>query len=78
METTKWLSRILAFWLLGNVLFITVWDIVILALGYEQWTVSHYVYVTLSSRPWLYFLIGLGVGHLLAPLTIAAANNGAH
>lgn len=76
MLPPRLIGTVLGWWLVGNILFISAWDIVIIALGYDRATVSYFLYNTLHSRPALWFLVGVGVGHLLAPLVLAS--NGGH
>lgn len=74
MTPPRMISQVLVWWLAGNILFVSVWDIVLLAFGQETATVSYFLYDTMNRHPRLWFFVGIAVGHLIVPLTIAAAN----
>ncbi len=63
-------SRLLTLWLIGNILFITCWDLALIVLDQGIPTVSYFLYHFGLNRPLIWFVLGLCIGHLMIPLHV--------
>lgn len=71
-------SAILAAWLVATVLFILAWDVACIFVFPDQLTVSRYLWEWGHRYPLLYFLLGVGIGHILLPLLVVMKNGADH
>jgi hypothetical protein len=71
MMQESWPARALAVWLLGNLMFITAWDLVTIFFGLRAQSVSFQLYTWCEDYPRLYLLVGIAVGHLFLPLIVS-------